>query len=254
MTHSLSGTTLLRHGDNSSLVSRSPRKLVQRISFQNSSSSPGNQSVTFSSGSGTNYEIWNWKISVIWSSMVSSIFRQSKIPYFVFLRRELSNICLCLPESKAGWSKIWCDCFVKEMTFWWNFNFSLNSNQTTHPKIHWRSYYWKSGSRNVWRSWEAMQHHLHSQQLRQTHLHHHWQQHLHPPANVLRFMQRMWLQQLCANCGTNCKGWRPAATTTTTVVVSGHLLSWCCAPTGATPPAPLCCASCGVKYKHSVTR
>ena len=58
MTYSISGTTLLPHGDNSSLV-RSPRKLVQRISFQNSSSSPGNQSVTFSSGSGTHYEIWN---------------------------------------------------------------------------------------------------------------------------------------------------------------------------------------------------
>ena len=107
MTYSISGPTLLPHGDNSSLVSRSPRKLVQRISFQNSSSSPGNQSVTFSSGSGTHYEIWNWKISVIWSSMVSSILRQWKIPYFVFLRRELSNICLCLPESKAGWSKIY---------------------------------------------------------------------------------------------------------------------------------------------------
>ena len=123
MTYSISGTTLLPHGDNSSLV-RSPRKLVQRISFQNSSSSPGNQSVTFSSGSGTHYEIWNWKISVIWSSMVSSILRQWKIPYFVFLRRELSNICLCLPESKAGWSKIYyflytenkLSLFVKELT------------------------------------------------------------------------------------------------------------------------------------------
>ena len=141
----------------------------------------------------------------------------------------------------------------KKNNVWWNFNFSLNSNQTTHQKIHWRSTYWKSGSRNVWRSWEAIQHQLHPQQLQLTHL----QQLLHPPANVLRFMLRMWLQQFCANCGTNCKGWRPATTTTTTVVlvvVSEHLLSWCCAPTGAMPPAPLCCASCGVKYKHSVTR
>ena len=41
-------------GENSDLVNqqRTSRKLLQRFSFQNSSSSPGNQSITISSGSG----------------------------------------------------------------------------------------------------------------------------------------------------------------------------------------------------------
>ena len=43
---------------------RNPRKLVHKIAFQNSSSSPGgNQSVTFSSGSGT---LVKYGKNVIW--------------------------------------------------------------------------------------------------------------------------------------------------------------------------------------------
>ena len=84
--------------------SRKTRNLSQKFSFNNSSSSPGNQSITFSSGSGTLW--WKYRIykndPTYWFNQ--SLFFQHKFIFFIL--GENFQISLSVSQSQKQVSTI----------------------------------------------------------------------------------------------------------------------------------------------------
>ena len=78
---------------------RHSRKLLHRFSFQNSSSSPGNQSIMISSGSGE-FFAKTFSAKILYFGFINLTI--IKLKHSINFRRKLSNFFVCISESKAG--------------------------------------------------------------------------------------------------------------------------------------------------------